>query len=174
MDCSTTGFPVLHHLLKLAPNSCPLSRWCHPTISSSVIPFSSCLQSFPASGSFLMSQLFASGSQSIRLQFQHELISFRIDWFDLLSLQGTLSSPRVWKHQFFSTQPSLWSTLTLTVNWITAYISGSFKGLFSLKSLHMKEDWEQNLSPCVFLTCILNRHVAEEICIIKPKLQFIN
>ena len=45
-------------------NSCPLSRWCHPTISSSVVPFSSCLQSFPASGSFQMSQLFASGSQS--------------------------------------------------------------------------------------------------------------
>ena len=47
------------------PNSCPLSRWCHPTISSSVIPFSSCLQSFPASGSFQMSQFFASGGQSI-------------------------------------------------------------------------------------------------------------
>ena len=47
------------------PNPCPLSRWCHPTISSSVIPFSSCLQSFPASGSFLMSQLFPSGGQSI-------------------------------------------------------------------------------------------------------------
>ena len=47
------------------PNSCPLSRWCHPTISSSVIPFSSCPQSFPASGSFQMSQLFALGCQSI-------------------------------------------------------------------------------------------------------------
>ena len=46
-------------------NSCPLSQWCHPTVSSSVIPFSSCLQSFPASGSFLMSQLFSSGGQSI-------------------------------------------------------------------------------------------------------------
>ena len=48
------------------PNSCPLSGWCHPTISSSVVPFSSCAQSFPASGSFQMSQLFASGGQSIR------------------------------------------------------------------------------------------------------------
>ena len=47
------------------PNPCPLSRWCHPTISSSVVPFSSCLQSFPASGSFRMSQLFTSGGQSI-------------------------------------------------------------------------------------------------------------
>ena len=47
------------------PNSCPLSRWCHPTISSSVVPFSSCLQSFPASGSFQMSQFFTSGGQTI-------------------------------------------------------------------------------------------------------------
>ena len=50
---------------RVHPNPCPLTRWCHPTISSSVIPFSSCPQSFPASGSFLMSQLFASGGQSI-------------------------------------------------------------------------------------------------------------
>ena len=53
-------------------NSCPSSRRCHPTISSSVIPFSSCLQSFPASGSFLMSQFFASGGQSIGVQLQHQ------------------------------------------------------------------------------------------------------
>ena len=60
-------------------NSCPLSRWCHPTISSSVVPFSSCLQSFPASGSFPVSQFFASGGQSIKdlkktknLQFEKE------------------------------------------------------------------------------------------------------
>ena len=51
--------------LRVYPNSCPLSRWCHPTISSSVVPFSSCLQTFPTSGSFQMSQLFASGGQSI-------------------------------------------------------------------------------------------------------------
>ena len=50
---------------RVYPNSCAMSRWCHPTISSSVVPFSSCLQSFPASGSFQMSQLFTSGSQSI-------------------------------------------------------------------------------------------------------------
>ena len=61
MDCSTPGFPVHHQL----PNSCPLSWWCHPTILSSVVSFSSCLQSFPASGSFQMSQLFTSGGQSI-------------------------------------------------------------------------------------------------------------
>ena len=80
-------------------NSCPLSRWCHPTISSSVIPFSSCLQSFPASGSFLMSQLFTSGGQYLSFSFNISpsneysgLISFKIDWFDLLAVQGTLKT----------------------------------------------------------------------------------
>ena len=53
-------------------NSCPLSRWCHPTISSPVVPFSSCLQSFPPSGSFQMSQLFTSGAKVLELQFQHQ------------------------------------------------------------------------------------------------------
>ena len=79
-------------------NTCPLSWWCYPTISSSVVPFSSCLQSFPASGSFPMSQFFASGSQSIATSASvlpneySGLISFRIDWFDLLAVQGTLKS----------------------------------------------------------------------------------
>ena len=68
--------------------SCPSSQWCHPTISSSIISFSSCLQSFPASGSFPMSQFFTSGGQSIGASISpssecSELISFRIDWFDL-------------------------------------------------------------------------------------------
>ena len=87
--------------------SCPLSRWCHPTISSSVAPFS-CPQSFSASGSFTISRLFASGAQSIgasasvsvpsmNIQERFPLgltgtISFRIDWFDLLTVQGTLKS----------------------------------------------------------------------------------
>ena len=79
-------------------NSCPLSWWCHPTISSSVIPFSSCLQSFPASGSFLMSWLFTSGGQStddFSISPSNEysgLISFRIVWFYFLVVQGTLQS----------------------------------------------------------------------------------
>ena len=60
----TTRFWPLKDL-NIHPNPCPLNRWCHPTISSSVFPFSSCLQSFPASGSFQMSQLFPSGGQSI-------------------------------------------------------------------------------------------------------------
>ena len=65
-------------------NSCPLSRWCHPNISSSVIPFSSCLQSFPASGSFLMSQLFESGGQSIGVSASASVLPMKIqDWFPL-------------------------------------------------------------------------------------------
>ena len=75
-------------------NSCPLSRWCHPNISSSVIPFS-WLQSFPASGSFLMSRFFTSGGQSFSISPSNEhpgLISFSMDWFDLLAVQGTLES----------------------------------------------------------------------------------
>ena len=79
------------------PNSCPFSRWCHPTISTSVVPFSSCPQSFPASGSFRMSQCFTSGGQSFNFNIspsnEHPgLISFRMDWLDLLAIQGTLNS----------------------------------------------------------------------------------
>ena len=85
---------------RVHPNPCPLSRRCHPTISSSVIPFSSCPQSFSASGSFQMSQLSASGGQNIGIfsfnisPFKEHpgLISFRMDWLDLLAVQGTLKS----------------------------------------------------------------------------------
>ena len=79
-------------------NSCPLSWWCHPTISSSVIPFSSCLLSVSASGSFQMSQFFTSTwpkywSFSISPSNEYSwLISFRMDWWDLLAVQGTLKS----------------------------------------------------------------------------------
>ena len=101
-------------------NSCPSSQWWHPTISSSVIPFSSCLQSFPASGSFQMSQLFASGGQSIRVSASTSVLPMNIqDWFPLgytgwISLQSkglsrVFSNTTVQKHQFFSPQLSLWS-----------------------------------------------------------------
>ena len=79
---------------RVRPKPCPLSWWCHPTISSSVVPFSSCSQSFPASGSFQMSQLFTSGvsaSTSV-LPMNTGLISFRMDWLDLFAVQGTLKS----------------------------------------------------------------------------------
>ena len=64
MDCSTPSFPVHHQTPSACSDPCPLSQWCHPTISSSIIHFSFCLHSFPESGSFLKSQLFASGGQS--------------------------------------------------------------------------------------------------------------
>ena len=99
-------------------NSCPLSRWCPPAISSSVIPFSSCLQYFPASGSFPMSQFFASGGQSIGVSASASVLPMNIqDWFPLgqtgwISLQSkglswVFSNTTVQKHQFFSAQLSL-------------------------------------------------------------------
>ena len=95
-----TGVPCPSLSPGVCSNSCPLSQWRHPTISSSVAPFSSCSQSFPASGSFPMSRFFAScgqsvGSFSFCISPSNEysgLISFRIDWFDLLAVQGTLKS----------------------------------------------------------------------------------
>ena len=84
---------------RVCSNSGPLSRWCYLTISSSVVHFSSCPQSFRASGSFPVSQLFTSGGQSIRVSASGEYsmniqdcISFRMDWLDLLAVQGTLKS----------------------------------------------------------------------------------
>ena len=81
------------------PNPCPLSRWCHPIISNSVVPFSSCPQSFPASGSFQMSQVFASGVQNIEVSASTSVLPiniqdciFRMDWLELLAVQGTLKS----------------------------------------------------------------------------------
>ena len=74
------------------PNSCPLSRWCHPTISSSAVPFSSCLQSFPTSGSFPMSQLFTSGGQSIRVSASTSVLPMStqspLGWTGWISLQS--------------------------------------------------------------------------------------
>ena len=101
-------------------NSCPSSQWCHPTISSSVIPFPSCLQSFPQSGSFPMSRFFMSGGQSIGLSASASVLPMNIqDWFPLgltglISLQSkelsrVFSNTTVQKHQFFGTQLSLWS-----------------------------------------------------------------
>ena len=84
MDCSKPGFPVHHQLPGAYSNSRPLSWWSHPTTLSSVIPFSSCPQSFPASGIFQMSQFFASGGQSIEVSFSALVLPMNIqDWFPL-------------------------------------------------------------------------------------------
>ena len=80
---------------RVYPNSCPSSHWCHPTISSSDVPFSSCLQSFPASGSFQMSQLFASGGQSIRVSASTSVLPMNTqDWSPSDGLVGSPCSPR--------------------------------------------------------------------------------
>ena len=76
--------PIHHQLSGVHSNSCPLSQWCYPTISSSVTPFSSCLQSFPVSGSFQMSQFFTSGGQSIGASASESVLPMNIqDWFPL-------------------------------------------------------------------------------------------
>ena len=101
----------------LLPSICPFSWWCHPTISSSVIPFCSCLQSFPASGSLSMSQLVTSSGQSIGASASVLPMNIQ-DWFPLgwtgwipllfKGLSRVSSSTTIWEHQFFSAQPSLW------------------------------------------------------------------
>ena len=124
MDCSTPPCP------SPAPgvysNSCPLSWWCHLTIPSSVVPFSSCPQSFPASGSFQMSQFFTSGGQSIGILASTSVLPMNIrDWFPL-GLTGLISflskgfsrvfsNTTVQKHQFFSAQLSLWSNSHISI-----------------------------------------------------------
>jgi len=103
---------------RVYPNSCPLSRWCHPTVSSSVVPFSSCPQSFPASGSFQMSQLFTSGGHSIGFSASTSVLpmntqdSSPLRWTGWISLQSkglsrVFSNTIVQKHQFFGAQLSL-------------------------------------------------------------------
>ena len=118
MDCSTPGLPCPSPTPGVYSNTCPLSRWCHPTISSSVIPFSSCLQSFQTSGSFPISQFFTWGGQSIGVSASASVLPMNIqDWFPLgwtgwISLQTkglsrVFSRTTVQKHQFFSAELSL-------------------------------------------------------------------
>ena len=105
---------------RVYPNPCPLSWWCHPIISSSVIPFSSCPQSFPASGSFQMSQFCASGGQSIGVSASTSVLPMNtqewspLEWTGWISLQSkglsrVFSNTTVQKHQFFGAQLSLQS-----------------------------------------------------------------
>ena len=113
-----TRHPCLSPTPGVHPNPHPSSRWCHPTILSSVVPFSSCPQSFPASGSFPMSQLFASGGQSVGVSASTSVLPMNTqDWSPLgwtswicLQSKGLLrvfSNTKVQKHQFFCAQLSL-------------------------------------------------------------------
>jgi len=120
MNCSTPGLLVHHQLPEFAQTHVHRNQWCHPTISSSVVPFSSCLQSFPASGSFPMSQVFPSGGHSTGVSASTSFLPMNTqDWFPLgltgwISLQSkrlsrVFSNTTIQKHQFFGAQPSLWS-----------------------------------------------------------------
>ena len=113
------SFPWPLLSLRACSNSCPLSQWCHPIILSSVTPFSSCSQHIPASGSFPMSLLFASSSQSIGASALATVLPMNIQGRFPLGLTGLISlqskglsrvftNTAVWKHQFFGAKPSLW------------------------------------------------------------------
>ena len=127
MGYSTPGFPVLHHL-PVCSNSCPLSWWCHPAISFCVFPFSLCLQSFPASGSFPVGQLFVSIRWPQYWSFSFSINPMNIQGWFPLGLSGLISlqskelsriffNTTVRKHQFFCVQPSLWSN-SYTSTWL--------------------------------------------------------
>ena len=109
--------PCLSPTLGVYPNSCPSNQWCHPVISSSVVPFSSCPRSLPASGFFPMSHLFAWGSQSTGTSALASVLPMNtqdwspLGWTGVISLQSkglsrVFSNTTVQKHQFFGSQPS--------------------------------------------------------------------
>ena len=180
MDCSTLGFPVFHYLPKLCSNLCPLSGWYHPNISSSVSPFSYYPHSFLASGSFLMSWLFASGGQSIGALVSVSVLTMSIQGRFLLGLPGLISLlseglSRIFsnttgqKHQFFNSQPSLWcnsschqymttgKTTALTIwTYVCKVISLPFNMLskfviaFLPRSKHLLISWLQSPSAVIF------------------------
>ena len=117
LNHSTSGLPV-HHQLTVQPNPCPLSQWYHLTISSSVVPFFSCPQSFPVTGSFQMSQLFASSGQSIGVSASKSVLPMKtqdwspLGWTGWISLQfkglsRDFSNITVQNHQLFGIQLSL-------------------------------------------------------------------
>ena len=155
-------------------NSCPLSQWCHPTISFSVTLFSPCPQSFSASGSFPKSRLFVSSGQSIGASASASFLPMNIHGWSLLGLTGLISrglsrifsSTTVLKHQFFSSQPSLCSnshpymttgkTIALTIwTFVTKVMSLLFNMLsrfviaFLPRSKHLLSSWLQSLSTVI-------------------------
>ena len=133
-------FPCPSPTPRAYSNSCPLGRWCHPTISSSVFPFSSSLQSFPASGSFQVNQFFASGGQSIGVSASESVLPMNIQnwfplgwtsWISLLSkgFSRVFSNTTVQKHQFFSAQLSLCEKI-MAVSFLHQKILIKFSNLF--------------------------------------------
>ena len=151
MDLQHARIPCPSLSLGICSNSCPLNRWYHPTISSSVTPFSSCPYSFLASGSFPISRFFTSGGQSIGVSALASVLpmniqdwSFMIDWFDLLAIQGTLESspaPQLESINSLGAQPSLWSTYHICTrllknhSWLDEPFSAKWCLLFLIRCL---------------------------------------
>ena len=135
-------------------NSCPLSRWCHPTISSSVVPFSSCLQSFPASGSFQVSQFFASGGQSIRVSASTSVLPVStqdwspLGWTGWIFLQSKGLSKSLLQHHS-SKASILWRSAFFIVQLSHPYMTSPRS--FSLT-------WEKEVKE----TSILNKEMEEQ------------
>ena len=163
---------------QVCSNSCPSSRWCHPIISSSVTLFSSCLQPFPASRSFPMSQLFTSGGQSIGVSASASVLpmniqdGFPLGWTDLISLLSKglsrVFNSTIWKHQFFGAQSSslkiqlshpymtTGKTIALTIRTFVSQVMSLFFNMLSRfvtaflrRSKHLLMLWVQSTSAVI-------------------------
>ena len=150
---------------RVCSNSCPLSQWCHPTVSSSVIPFSSCLQSFLAPGSFPMNQLFTSDGQSIGASVSSSVLPMNIQgwlplgltgWISLKSkgLSRVCSSTTIGKHKLFGTQPSLWSNSSIHT-WV---VEKSYLWLYGPLSENLHLCFLNTLSSFVIVFLPRSRH----------------
>ena len=153
--------PCLSPTPRVYSNSLPLNWWCHPTISSSVIPFSSHLQSFPASGFFQMSHFFASGGQGIGVSASASVLPMNIqDWYPLgwtgwissqpKRLSRVFSNTTVQKHQFFGTQlklPCLWDYLAGILEWDSSSRESVFPTKGSKVHLLQHSHWEAGSLP---------------------------
>ena len=146
MDYSMPGLPVHHQLPEFTPDSCPLRRWCHPAISSSVVAFSSHLQSFPASESLPLNQFFTSGGQSIGVSASTSVLLMNtqdwspLGWTGWISLQSrglsrVFSNTTVQKHQSFGAQLSLYLFIYLAVPGLRCGIRDLFSQFLQANSL---------------------------------------
>ena len=174
MDCSTARLPCPSPTPGVYSNSCPSSQWYNPTISSSVIPFSSCLQSSSASGSFQMSQFFSSGGQSIGVSASASVLPMNIqDWFplgltgwiSLLSkgLSKVFSNTTVQKHQFFGTQLSLQSNSHIIIVQRSCLVQLSHLNLHGYFSINLNFIWFFSYDIYIVLSILFFRRTSEKI-----------
>ena len=178
MDCSHTRLPCPSLSSEICSNSCPLNRWCHSNISSSIASFSFCPQSFPASGAFPMNRLFTSGGQSVGPSASTSVFPMNIQGWFLLGLTSLIaflskglsrvfSSTTVQKHQFFSTQPFLlYSSHIYTWLQEKPYSKVSFYFYFwpSCTAHGILVPWPGiETTPPAVETWVLNRWTAREV-----------